>query len=76
MSRWHHHAACAGWPTDLWFPTKGSTVDPAVLRICRQCPVQAECLDAAIREEGAIRYGVRGGLNPNQRDTYARREAA
>lgn len=44
--------------------------------ICAGCPVVAECLADALRTEGSGgsgRYGVRGGLSPDERADVWRR---
>lgn len=46
--------------------------------LCAACPVIAECLSAAVVEEGSLiarnRYGVRGGLSPDERAALALKE--
>lgn len=40
------------------------------LDVCRRCPVELECLDAAVTEEagrGSYIFGVRGGLSARER---------
>lgn len=44
--------------------------------ICAACPVTAECLATAMRVEGGAgsgRFGIRGGLDPVERDAMYRR---
>lgn len=71
---WTHRddLVCTKWvPTgngpDFW-----DTTDRRRARVlCAACPVRAECLDAAMEEEGGLsarnRYLVRGGLTPRGR---------
>jgi hypothetical protein len=76
--------------TEPWLGNKGrtpstkrpSTMPPEVamaLSICAKvCPLQAECLESAMKQEGTWaserhRYGIRGGLLPGQRAALARR---
>lgn len=74
---WQEHAACAGTPTELWFPGrvgKGMTADESIrLRdkaasICAGCPVRAECDEFGKGE----RYGTWGGLTVRQRQQRRR----
>ena len=81
MSDWRHEAACLGlvepdddpwYPQGKWGQANESRLAYAVAaRVCQRCPVQAECLSAALAEEGPAsasnRYGMRGGLTPGQR---------
>ena len=59
---WQERAACAGKPTDWWFPGKGESHD-AARSLCASCPVRAECLEYGLNEK----WGVFGGLCPKQR---------
>lgn len=72
-------------PRDPMWPTRAVCDDPELMapreddargvaearRICGNCPVRQDCLNAAMREEGSIethrRDGVRGGLTPAER---------
>lgn len=76
--RWYEQAACRDDPDlEKWFPTlKGHNLheSPGVREAkatCNECPVQAECLAAAMREEASLpsssRHGIRGGLLPQER---------
>ena len=60
---WIHDALCAqiGTP-ELWFPAKGGTAEPAK-NICRDCPVQPQCLDYGMDQE----FGIYGGYSPRER---------
>lgn len=61
---WEQQAVCRTVDGELWFPAKGQPTGPAK-RICRTCPVQRPCLDAALAEERGVgpdhRHGIRGG---------------
>jgi len=47
------------------------------LKICRSCPVRAECLRQAMRtEDPNNRYGIWGGLTTGQRTKLANKLAA
>lgn len=68
---WHAQAACAG-TGDVMFPDPTDKIGIATaLTFCQVCPVQAECLAAAMAAEGGkkkeSRYGMCGGLLPGQR---------
>lgn len=60
--------ACADLPLEVFFPVDGSTALDA-RRICRRCPVQAECLEYAIENP---QYGVWGGVSAQERARIAR----
>lgn len=69
---WHERAACAGMDTELFFPGSGRSTDRnAALRVCGECPVRSDCLELALKIEGAVRHAVRfgifGGMTPEQR---------
>lgn len=79
---WLEFAACAGDPEpDRW---DSHDIPPARLRelraICAACPVAAACLDDALATEPStapstshtMRWGVRAGTTPEQRDTIVR----
>ena len=79
--RWIPRAACSGHPTSLFFPevsVPGGREAPKkqdwakAKRICNRCPVQAQCR----RDHLGERYGVWGGLDPEQRrDLLTKRSA-
>lgn len=76
---WRDDAACLS-PSppgyDPWFPVPASATKEA-LYVCRLCPVQKRCLDEALAEErdaGRLRYGVRGGMTPEQRELMTVRQ--
>ena len=72
---WTIDAMCAQVGGDLWY------VDPegagtgmqrrTAIRICGDCPVKTQCLNAAMRLEQGMgrtsRFGIWGGLTPTQR---------
>lgn len=69
--QWTELAACAGAKTpDAFFPEREDRPDPAVLRICAGCPVQAACLRHALT--AGERHGVWGGLTPSEREALLR----
>lgn len=56
-------AKCANIDRRIFFPEEGEGYKPAI-QICATCPVRAECAAYAIDAE---RFGMWGGLNPNDR---------
>lgn len=56
---WMEQCACAGFPTDVFFPERPAHVKRAVA-VCSSCPVNDECLGFA-RATGA-QWGVWGGV--------------
>jgi hypothetical protein len=75
-------AACAGDPQpDRWFPAnmrERVAYEPVVKAICATCPVAAACLVAALEEEtvDGLRYGIRAGLNEDERAALVESGAA
>ena len=76
MSDWRDHAACRqlDMPYEavdqLFFPTVGGT-GAAAKRICRHCPVAAQCLDKAL-SYGSGLSGVWGGTAEQERRNILR----
>jgi len=67
------NAACAGKPTELWFPT-GNIPDWKPARaICAVCPIADDCLAFAM--ETREQHGMWGGRSPHER-VQMRRAAA
>lgn len=62
-TRWEARAACRSLDPDALF-VKGKAQNLAK-QICRECPVQAECLAEALDKE--IEYGVWGGMTERER---------
>jgi WhiB family redox-sensing transcriptional regulator len=61
---WKLRGTCKTVDPELFFPEKGGSVTEAK-RICTGCPVRAECLDFALRNNE--RFGVWGGLSERER---------
>jgi hypothetical protein len=61
-------ALCAQVDPDLFFPEKGGR-SPSAVRVCRRCPVAAECLEFSL--ENRQRYGIWGGTSEKQRRRLA-----
>lgn len=57
-------ASCASADPEAWFPEKGGSTW-AAKRICKECPVIAECLTWALEHDE--RDGVWGGLSQQER---------
>lgn len=66
---WRLSARCAEIGGDLWFPEE-SCVGNDAKSICEGCPVQFECLETAL--ENNEKFGIWGGLSPNQRKKIMR----
>ena len=78
---WRPLAACKGIDPELFFssdelPNKNERIEreAAAKAVCARCPVRAECLTYAIA--AGERYGIWGGLNPQERRAYARSAAS
>jgi len=68
---WRMHAACAGWPIDLFYGDESDVVMTSqALSLCERCPVRADCLDDAMTHDDP--YGIWGGLTPQQRRRWSR----
>ncbi len=74
---WRAQALCAALPVGqadaMFFPKRGESSAAAKL-ICSGCPVRAECLDFALGDVDACRYGIWGGTSGKERS--GRREWA
>jgi WhiB family redox-sensing transcriptional regulator len=72
---WHAKAACAGMPTDDFFPVEstGRALDQIarVKTVCAACPVRVQCLDYALNT--GQNDGVWGGMSEDERRTEHRR---
>lgn len=68
---WVTQAECRGLNTDIFFSTHPKAIETAK-SVCRDCPVQAACLEEAMATEDS-RYGIYGGLTPDERSDLARR---
>ena len=71
---WMADGLCAQTDPEIFFPPdepgRRHSAEPA-RRICRNCPVQAECLDFALNQENL--YGIWGATTPNQRTRLRRK---
>ena len=76
MKAWRDKAACLG-QHQLFDSNQPDDMREAKTICGGWCSVQAECLDDAMAHEfgpAAIRSGVRGGLDPDQRAALGRRD--
>jgi len=68
---WRQKAACRGEGVELWFSKRtspeGKTAVAAAIAICQRCPVREQCLADCLAVE-RVRIGIRGGLEPYQRE--------
>jgi WhiB family redox-sensing transcriptional regulator len=75
---WRSQALCRDTDPDLFFPI--GTTGAALVQIeqaravCRQCPVQADCLDYALNTNQDS--GIWGGTSEEERRTLRREHAA
>ena len=70
MGDWRERAECLKSPDpDAWFTERvtgpGREVAEYALGFCRRCPVQGECLGAALAMD--VRWGIWGGTTSTQR---------
>ncbi|MGZ4104390.1 MAG: WhiB family transcriptional regulator [Actinomycetota bacterium] len=76
---WMTRAACRSENALVFFSFDSETAKERAGRearakeICETCPVRAECLAYALREDES--YGVWGGLGENERKALRRRRA-
>ena len=72
---WRDDAACLKANRELFFPVgSGGAVSVQVRQakaVCRECPVQARCLEWAMTT--GVAYGVWGGLDESERRQLARK---
>jgi WhiB family redox-sensing transcriptional regulator len=61
---WQDGANCKGANADLFFPERGASTR-AAKAICRECQVQADCLEFAITT--GEKFGIWGGMSERER---------
>ena len=75
---WRLRSACTDVDTNLFFPVglTGDAIDQTNLAkaICRECPVQTQCLEFALRTMQD--YGVWGGRTEDERRAIRRSRRA
>lgn len=70
---WAKQAACLGdEDPDEFFRWK---LSDRVAKVCRSCPVRAECVRDSLRQPPAYQLGWRANMSPHQRETLRRRLA-
>lgn len=67
----HAGAACRGQGTALFYPGRGESLAPA-REVCAGCPVESECLSAALEVSYHDDAGVWGGTSSRQRRELGR----
>lgn len=70
--RWQDEALCAQTDPEIFFPEKDGSTREAK-RVCRSCPVRAECLEYALEHDE--RFGLWGGLSERERRRLSRQAA-
>lgn len=71
---WLSEAACAGMPTEAFFPRK-SEDQQDIVKICLfSCPVRSQCLEYALA--AGCDYGVWGGKTQGEREGLRRKIGA
>jgi WhiB family redox-sensing transcriptional regulator len=68
---WLEDANCKNMDTNLFFPEFDKPVDKFVKEVCDSCDVASQCLWYA--NETKAYDGIFGGLSPNQRDHWRRK---
>jgi len=74
VADWRAHAACAGYPNTLFFPSVDATDESSIERakaVCRVCPVIDACLEYAL--ETNQRSGIWGGTSEKERKSLRRK---
>lgn len=68
---WMEQAACRNTPTEVFFPPRGQSAQPA-LQICGRCPVLDDCRRWILSTEpsGAEPSGIYGGMTANARRAH------
>jgi WhiB family redox-sensing transcriptional regulator len=66
-------AACVGLDPDMFFPDAHEQPLSPALGVCRECPVQQECLEHALLTDE--RYGIWGGWTEDERERLRRQES-
>lgn len=67
---WRRQAACRDGDPEAMFVTAAED-QHAVARVCRRCPVMAECAGDAL--DNRVEHGVWGGMTERERRALLRR---
>ena len=70
---WRALGACSRTDPDLWFAV-GAMEHKQAKRICRECPVQGQCLAYAM--DAPVDHGIWGGLTERERRRFRRQAGA
>ena len=73
LEDWQLRALCTQVDPELFFPPGGGASREA-RKVCRGCPVLAECLSEALASDD--RFGIRAGLSGRQRRVLVRKQRA
>lgn len=68
---WMPEANCRNMDTKLFFPKLGGNISEFARDVCMSCPVIEEC--AWYANETSADHGVFGGMTPNQRRLWRRK---
>ena len=72
-------AACRDYNPEMWFVERGYSNKPAKA-VCAECPIRQACLEMAMELEAgrcrSLRFGVYGGLSPDEREALDRSAVA
>lgn len=74
VADWRVHAACAGYPNRLFFPTDETADEQKTAKakaICQACPVLQDCLTYSL--ETNQRSGIWGGTTEKERKSLRRK---
>jgi WhiB family redox-sensing transcriptional regulator len=63
---WQEQGLCGQADPEAWFPEKGHSPRDAQ-KVCARCPVRQECLDYALANPEATKYGIWAGLTEHDR---------
>jgi WhiB family redox-sensing transcriptional regulator len=79
VTDWRSEAACRDKDTKWFYADSRDQNYRAGRQVCADCPVKKPCLDEAMHDEAAygsrLRYGLRGGLSPEERQDLAQGRA-
>jgi WhiB family redox-sensing transcriptional regulator len=75
---WRSRSLCSELPVDeaeaMFFPKRGKSTK-AAKALCAGCPVRPECLEFALADVDAFRFGVWGGTSSRDRRKLGRETA-
>jgi WhiB family redox-sensing transcriptional regulator len=72
VPEWYADGLCSQTDPEIFFPLKGGNTG-AAKKVCRRCPVRAQCLAVALDEP--LLEGVWGGTSPRERKDLRKRAA-